>query len=186
MSEVIRVICWLEQGQLGDIQVAALFALRFFGFLRWDDLSKLTVGNLQFADSHLAIFLVQRKNDQFREGSWVLIACSNSSPCPVAVVEKFLRVGSHDRKSRLFCRILHTRKRMELRKEPMSYSQANELVKQELLKEGLEPSLYGIHSLRAGGASAAAAALLQHFCVYYTYDYHYYHGYNNITICSQS
>lgn len=157
MSEVTRVICRLEQGHLGDIQVAALFALGFFGFLRWDDLSKLTVDNLQFADSHLAIFLVQRKNDQFREGSWVFIARSDSSPCPVAVVEKFLKVGSHDRKSRLFRRILHTRKRMELRKEPMSYSRASELVKQELLREGLEPSLYGIHSLRAGGASAAAA-----------------------------
>ena len=123
----------------------------------WDNLSKLTVDNLQFADSHLAISLVQRKNDQFREGSWVFMACSDSSPCPVAVVEKFLKVGSHDRKSRLFRRILHTRKRMELRKEPMSYSRASELVKQERLREGLEPSLYGIHCLRVGGASAAAA-----------------------------
>ena len=69
MSEVTRVIRRLEQGHLGDIQVAALFALGFFGFLRWDDLSKLTVDNLQFADSHLAMFLVQRKNDKFREGS---------------------------------------------------------------------------------------------------------------------
>ena len=134
-----------------------MFALGFFGFLRWDDLSNLTVDNLQFADTHLAIFLAQRKNDQFREGSWVFIARSDSSPCPVAVVEKFLKVGRHDRKSQLFRRILHTKKRMELRKEPMSYSRANELIKQELLKEGLEPSLYGIHSLRAGGASAAAA-----------------------------
>ena len=37
---------------------------------------------------------------------------------------------------------------MELRKEPMSYSRASELIKREL---------YGVHSLRAGGASAAAA-----------------------------
>ena len=66
-------------------------------------------------------------------------------------------MGNHDGKSRLFRRILNTRKRMELRKEPMSYSRANELIKRELQKEGLEPGLYGIHSLRAGGASAAAA-----------------------------
>ena len=46
---------------------------------------------------------------------------------------------------------------MELRKEPMSYSRANELIKQELRKEGLDPGFYGVHSLRAGGASAAAA-----------------------------
>lgn len=157
VSQVKKVVSRLEQSHLGDIQVAALFALGFFGFLRWDDLSRLTVDSLQFADSHLAIFLVQRKNDQFRDGSWVFIARSDSSPCPVAVVEKFLRMGKHDRKSRLFRRILNTKKRMELRKEPMSYSRAHELIKQELQKEGLDPSLYGIHSLRAGGASAAAA-----------------------------
>ena len=46
---------------------------------------------------------------------------------------------------------------MELRKEPMSYSRASELIKRELQKEELDPKLYGVHSLRAGGASAAAA-----------------------------
>ena len=66
-------ICHLEQGPLSDIRVAALFALGFFGFLRWDDLSRLTVDNLQFEDSHLAIFLTERKNDQFCRGSWVFI-----------------------------------------------------------------------------------------------------------------
>ena len=41
----------------------------------------------------------------------------------------------------------------------MSYSRANELVKQELLKEGLEPRLYGIHSLIAGAAAVAAGGI---------------------------
>ena len=39
----------------------------------------------------------------------------------------------------------------------MSYSRAAELIKAELRKEGLDPALYGIHSLRAGGATTAAA-----------------------------
>ena len=63
VSQVKKVISRLGQGDLGEVQVAALFALGFFGFLRWDDLhvSRLTVGNLQFADTHLAIYLTQRK-----------------------------------------------------------------------------------------------------------------------------
>ena len=113
--------------------------------------------NLQFANTHLAIFLVQRKNDQFLDGSRVLVARCSSSPCPVAVVKKLLKVGRHEKKSRLFRRILHTEKRMELRKEPISYSRANELIKCELQREELDPKLYGVHSLRAGGASEAAA-----------------------------
>ena len=129
VSLVKKIISRLEHGNLVDIQVASLFALGFFGFLRWDDLSRLTDDSLQFADTHLAIFLVQLKNDQFWDGSWVLVAHCSSSPCLVAVVKKFLKVGRHEKNSRLFYRILHTEKRMELRKEPMLYSRANELIK---------------------------------------------------------
>ena len=68
-SHVKSAIHRLERGSLSDIQVAALFALGFFGFLPWDDPSRLTVDNLQFEDSHLAVFLTQRKNDQFHQGS---------------------------------------------------------------------------------------------------------------------
>ena len=105
-----KVISRLEQGDLGEVQVAALFALGFFGFLRWDDLSRLTVDNLQFADTHLAIFLTQRKKkkDQFRNGSWVFIARSDISPCPVSLVEKFIKMGRHESHSRRFRRILKT------------------------------------------------------------------------------
>ena len=39
----------------------------------------------------------------------------------------------------------------------MSYSRANELLKKELKKEGLDSKQYSVHSLRSGGASAAAA-----------------------------
>ena len=100
---------------------------------------------------------MQRKNDQFRNGSWVFITRSDISPCPVSVVEKFIKMGRHESNSRLFRRILKTGKRMQLRKEPMSYSRANELIKRELQKERRDPGSYGIHSLRAVGASAAAA-----------------------------
>jgi len=68
-----------------------------------------------------------------------------------------MKMGRHDSNSRLFRCILKTKMRVKLRKESMSYSWANELIKQELQKERLDRGLYGIHSLRAGGASVAAA-----------------------------
>ena len=79
----------------------------FFGFLRWDDLSNLAVDDLVF-DLHVVLFLLQHKNDQFREGSWVFIARSEAAACPVAVLEKFLRMGSHSKGSKLFRRIQST------------------------------------------------------------------------------
>ena len=151
------IISRLEKGSLADLQVAVIFAMGFFGFLRWDDLSNLAVEDLLFADSHVALFLLQRKNDQFREGSWVFIARSEVAPCPAAVLEMFLKMGGHSKRSRLFRRIQSTRKGQMLKKAPMSYSRASELVKKELNSEGLDPSLYSLHSLRSGGALSAAA-----------------------------
>ena len=139
-----QVMCIiLEKGSLADVQVAVIFAMGFFSFLRWDDLSNLTGDDLLFADSHVALFLLQCKNDQFREGSWVFIARSEAAPCPVAVLEKFLKMGSQSKGSRLFhMRIQSTKRGQMLKEVPMLYSHASKLVKKELKSEGLDPSLY--------------------------------------------
>jgi integrase len=160
---VRKLVLRLEQGSLAELQLASLIALGFFGFLRWDDLSNLTADNIQFEDSHMALFLEKRKNDQFREGSWVFISSSEVKPCPVEVVKKFLVQGCHAQGSKLFRRVQHTKNGWHLKKQGMSYSRANQLrranqlLKAELKKEGLNVSRYSLHSLRAGGASAAAA-----------------------------
>ena len=112
----MRSISRLEKGSLADVQVAVMFAMGFFGFLKWDDLSNLAVDDLLFVDSHFALFLLQRKNDQFREGSLVFIARSEAVPCPVAVLEKFLKMGSHSNGSRLF-RGIQSTKRGQMLKE---------------------------------------------------------------------
>lgn len=104
-DQVMHIIFRLEKGSLADVQVAAIFAMGFFGFLWWDDLSNPAVDDLLFADSHVAVCLLQHKNDQFQERSWVFIARSEAAPCPVAV---FLKMGSHSEGSRLFCRIQST------------------------------------------------------------------------------
>lgn len=156
-SHVKNIIQRLVGGPLGDLQVAAFIVLGFYGFLRWDDLSHITPEDLVFAPTHLSIFLSKRKNDQFRKGSQVLIARSDDTPCPVAVVEEFLAQGMHDPKTTLWRRIQHTKSGHKLRREPMSYSRANQLFKNALKTEGLDPKCYGLHSLRSGGATTAAA-----------------------------
>ena len=68
-DQVMRIISRLEKGSLADVQVAVIFAMGFFSFLRCNDLSNVAVDDLLFPDSHVALFLLQRKNEQFREGS---------------------------------------------------------------------------------------------------------------------
>ena len=156
-STVRNIVQRLEGGPLGSLQLAALICLGFYGFLRWDDLSRTTPEDLMFAPTHLTIYLSKRKNDQFHEGSQVLISRSDEAPCPVGVVQKFLELAKHDPRTILWRHIQHTKSGQKLRKEPMSYSRANQLLKKELEKEGLDPKCYGLHSLRSGGATTAAS-----------------------------
>ena len=127
---VRRVVSRQEKGSVADVQLAVLFSLGYFGFLRWDNLHRLKVDSLHFEESHVAIFLNKRKNDHFREGSWVFVArCITPGPCPVAVLEKFLSVGNHAKASPLFRRVQKSKRGVRLRKERMPYSRANELLK---------------------------------------------------------
>ena len=57
LEKTKRILDRLMKGSLAQEQVAAMFALGFFGFLRWDDISRLLVDDLHFADTHVAIFL---------------------------------------------------------------------------------------------------------------------------------
>ena len=99
--QVWKVIGCLEKDNLDDLQLTALFSLGFFGFLQWDDLHHLSVDCFYFADSHVAIFLEKRKNGQFR-GLWVFGARCSTPPCPVKIIEKFVRIANHSKGSPLF------------------------------------------------------------------------------------
>ena len=69
LAQVTAMVAQLEKGPLMDLQVAAMIALGFYGFLRWDDLSRITPDHLVFTPTHLVVCLKKRKNSQFREGS---------------------------------------------------------------------------------------------------------------------
>ena len=144
-------------GDLAQLQIVTLITIGFGGFLRWDDLSRLKYSDLRFDSNYIAVFLEKRKNDQFREGSWIFIAASYSRYCPVILLQRFLSKGNHSNNSFLFRRVSHTKNGMKLRKEKLSYLRALDLVRKQLRAISLDPQQFGLHSLRSGGASLAAA-----------------------------
>jgi len=113
--------------------------------------------DLLITGNHMSISLAKRKNDQFGEGSSILVACNCSSSCPVAVMERFLLAGLS---VYLFRKVCHTKHGFSLRPQPLTYSRASELIRKQLKAIGLNPKQYGLHSLRSDGASAAAAAAI--------------------------
>ena len=130
---MMRIIFCLENGSLADVQVVALFAMGVFGF-----------------------FLLQCKNDQSRLGLHCK-KCMGQPLATLAVLDKFRKMGSHPKGSRLFRRIKSKKLGQMLKEAPMSYSRAGKLVKKESKSEGLDPSLYSLHIFRSWGASSAAA-----------------------------
>ncbi|KAI8506506.1 hypothetical protein Bbelb_159330 [Branchiostoma belcheri] len=142
---------------LDVLQTLCIIVLGFSGFLRWDDLSQLHADDVCFCDGYVALFLEKRKNDQFREGHWICIAQTHNNTCPVSLLRRFLRTSKSSGHVKLFRRIANFRDNLSLRCEPISYTRAREKVLLLLSSIGLDSSKYGLHSLRAGGASAATA-----------------------------
>ena len=93
----------------------------------------------------------------FREGSWVYIAGSHNLPCPVKLIQHFLQAGRHSGDEYIFRRISHTKSGFSSRKHRLSYTRALELMRRQSKAIGLKLGEYGLHSMRAGGASLAEA-----------------------------
>lgn len=62
------------RASLPNLQMVSLIALGFCAVLRWSELHNLRVGDLKFCESHVAVVLPGRKNDQFRQGFVIRVA----------------------------------------------------------------------------------------------------------------
>ena len=145
------------RGSLAELQILVLISLGFFGLFRWDDLSNMKVQDITFSTDHMAVFVEKQKNDQFREGFWGFIASTNDPYCPVSLTKKFLHLGKQEDSSYIFRKVCHSKRGHCLRVQRLTYSRALELTRNQLLAVGLKPKDYGLHGMRSGGASLAAA-----------------------------
>ena len=147
-----------ESAPLKYVQMLCLLSLGFKGFLRWDDMARLTVANVEFFECSMTVFIASRKNDQFREGHLVPIAATPESPaCAVTWMRRFLQESGRrglQSKAVLFGKISFGRGKWFVRGE-MTYSRALECFREMLQEVNESPQEYGLHSLRSGGVSAA-------------------------------
>ena len=98
----------------------------------------------------------------YRDNAHVLLAKSDSVSCPFHLLNRYVSAANLDLSSSLpFCRSLHfheVNSSYGWRSMGMSYTRIRELVLQAFAELGYLKHLFGLHSLRAGGASAAANA----------------------------
>ena len=150
-----------EKADLDDVRVITWCLIGFAGFLRYSELAALKESDIMIFPEHMEIFIESSKTDQYRDGAWVVIARTTTKICPVKMVERYITLGeiSGSPDLHLFRGITRTKNGVKLRKQGgLSYTRMRELLLEKLEKIGLNPKQYGLHSLRAGGATAAANA----------------------------
>eukprot|EP00731_Ephydatia_muelleri_P035751 Em0155g6a len=106
----------------------------------------------------MVVKIESSKTDQYREGASLVIARTEQVTCPVAMMERYCLMGEvdHSSQAKLFRGIVHAKSGERLRKEGgLSYTTLREHLLETLSQLGFDPALFGMHSLRAGGATAA-------------------------------
>ena len=155
------IVSKFDSGTVKDLRICSMFVLAYAGFLRFDELSNIKLCDIEMFDSHMKIFLEKSKTDQFREGAWVIVSATGKQTCPVNLMRKYLQCTDSlnvDQNNFVF-RPLTFYKSLnshKLRKGKISYSRCREIFKESLEAIGVNSKHFGLHSLRAGGATAAA------------------------------
>jgi integrase len=133
----------------------ALILLCFAGAFRRSELVSLDVGDLRRCREGLIVTLRRSKTDQEGQGTVKGIPRGQSAAtCPVAAVEAWISAAQL-RSGPLFRRVYPSGR---VGTKPLAAFHLVRVVKRLAEAVGLDPALYAGHSLRAGLATAAAAA----------------------------
>ena len=152
-----------DDDKLDNLRFLSFMLLSFAGFFRSKEVLNIKVGDLHFHRDYLSIFIETSKTDQYRDGSWVIIAKTEKPTCPVSMVNRYmLKAGiSKDRESLLFRSIYRYRGKLCIKNQKLSYGRIREIIKEKMEQIVPDITKYSLHSLRSGGATAAANAGVQ-------------------------
>ena len=134
--------------------------IAFTGFLLIGEMLEIKIKHISIFDDRVEILIPKSKMDQLREGHIVHIAKKETTACPQFWMLKYLKVSKLDKEleSFLICRIYKTKKGHNAHsKQLLSYSRAREIFMEQLalIFPDTDVKVFGLHSLRSGGASAA-------------------------------
>lgn len=140
-----------------------VFVLAFAGFFRIEEVLNIKRNNIRFIDNGIIITVESSKTDQLRLGDEVVISrLTGSQSCPVSILETYLGLAHIDSFSEefLFRPISKTGTghRLVGSNKPISYSTIREAFKSCFKSIVPDIRTFSTHSLRAGGATAAANA----------------------------
>ena len=143
LKDIIKALDEKEKNETKRIRNKSLILLGFAGGFRRSELVNIEHDDLEFVDEGLKILIKRSKTDQIGHGSLKAIPYfSNEKYCPVRKIKDWIKYRNI--------------------KEGKIYNISDKSVsltlKKYALLAGLDPNLYGGHSLRSGFATSAAEA----------------------------
>ena len=128
----------------------------FAGFFRSEEVTSIRRNHITFHDDYMTIKVEKSKTDQLRQGDEVFIAQSLGSACPVSILRDYLsRLKIDPHSDELIFRQLVKTKSF-YKDKPISYTTFRDHFSKSLCSVVPDPSVYGTHSFRSGGATKAA------------------------------
>jgi site-specific recombinase XerD len=153
---------------LSILRDLAMIIVAYCGFLRYNELSQLKCNDISFFDKHVKIIIRKSKTDQYRQGNEILLSKLSSIACPVKALTKYIHSAGIVLSSDLFLfRPLYKTKSsysLKSSNRPLSYTRTKEVLLSRLKEVAPIGLDFGLHSLRASGATAAAAAGVNDRC----------------------
>ncbi len=154
LEDIFEEMDSLDLDPIVKLRDKAILLVGFMGAFRRSELSAIEVENLSFSPQGMEIFVEASKADQEGQGAVVAIPyIENAEFCAVRALKEWLRY--YGIKSGPIFRGFT--KKMTLRKTAISDKSIAEIVKKYVSLIGLDPQMYGAHSLRHGFATTAAA-----------------------------
>ena len=134
-------------------------SLAYTLLLRHDEFSKICCDHLTDSEKGVKVFIPCSKTDQFRGGNTVFLSNQHSGVSVFKLLKNYMRnldLNFGDKKF-LFPYIDSRAKNPTLDwNKPLAYSQYLLIFKFRVASLGLDPTFYGTHSARAGGATTLA------------------------------
>lgn len=158
---------YADSNNLLEVRDLCMILLSFAGFLRYEELSSLRCSDITFLDGYVKFFINKSKTDQYRQGNEILISTGVTSACPVKMLQRYISLGNIDIFSDhfLFKSVFKSKDGLKLiyKNKKLSYTRARECMLSKL-KSIMGNVNIGLHSLRSGGATAAANSNVNERC----------------------
>ncbi|WP_251422347.1 site-specific integrase [Veillonella agrestimuris] len=154
IEDILETMDTLDIPDIQKLRDKAILLVGFMGAFRRSEIAAITVENLKFSPQGLEIFVASSKADQEGQGAIVAIPHLTGSPLDAVKALKKWLSASQITTGPVFRGFT---KSMSIRNTAISDKSIADIVKRYVSLIGLNPDMYGAHSLRHGFATTAAS-----------------------------